>query len=65
MRMKILKFEQKVMSKLFAVYLSRYADMEKVDTYFNEAAPVLEQMIEEAGEGKWLLGTDELTLLDI
>ena len=39
--------------------------MEKVDTYFNEAAPVLEQMIEEAGEGKWLMGTDELTLADV
>ena len=63
--MKIIKFEQNVMMKLFHMYLARYADMEKVDTYFNEAAPVMEQMIEEAGEGKWLLGTDELTLLDI
>ena len=53
------------MGKLFAVYLSRYADMEKVDDYFTNAAPVLEQMIEEAGEDKWLFGTDELTLLDI
>ena len=65
MRMKILAFESKVMSKMFPMYLARYADMEKVDTYFNEAAPVLESMIEEAGEGKWLFGTDELTLMDI
>jgi len=65
MRVKIAEFEKKMLSHIFGLFLSRYADMEKVDAYLNEAIPYIELLIESAGEGKWLMGTDDLTLLDV
>ena len=44
---------------------SRFTDHEKQDQFLNETVPMNEQMIEQAGEGKWLMGTDDLTLLDL
>ena len=39
--------------------------MDKIDAYVAQNVPWYEQMIEQAGEDKWLLGTANLTLLDI
>ena len=40
--------------------------MEKIDAYVAEALPLIENFIGEGcDDSKWLLGTDELTMLDI
>ena len=65
MRVKIADFDKNVLPHNFGIFLSRFVDMELVDAYLNEGIPYIEQLIEQAGEGKWLMGTDELTLLDV
>lgn len=49
---------------MFGVVLSRGEDVEKINKYKEETLPIFEAMCTEAN-GKFLLGTDELTLLDI
>ena len=40
--------------------------MEKIDAYVAEALPFIESFIgQDSGDDKWLMGTDELTMLDI
>ena len=64
MRVKIAEFEKKFMPHAFGLFLSRFVDTEKQDNFMNEALPYIEQLVQSAGQDKWLLGTDELTLLD-
>ena len=65
MRVKMADFDNKVLPLFFGMYLSRYADMEKIDTYVREGVPLVEAMCPEIGSTKWLMGTDELTQLDV
>lgn len=63
MRVKMDKFG-KTLKNLFGVVLSRGQDAEKINTYLTETLPIYEQMATEAN-GKFLLGTEDLTLYDI
>lgn len=63
MRVKMEKFN-KNLSNMFGLILSRGQDVEKILKYKNETLPVFEAMATEAN-GKFLLGTDDLTQLDI
>ena len=54
----------KTVSGLFPMILSRGQDVEKLQKYKEETLPIYEKMCTEAN-GKYLLGTDEPTLLDI
>mmetsp|Transcript_13282 Transcript_13282/g.18100 ORF Transcript_13282/g.18100 Transcript_13282/m.18100 type:complete len:124 (+) Transcript_13282:1-372(+) len=65
MRVKMADFDKKVLSHLFGVWLSRYQDLEKVDGYVSVAIPYNEALCPEVGSDKWLMGTDEMTLLDV
>ena len=47
------------------MYLSRFKDLEASQAYLREAVPYCEALCAEAGEDKWLMGTEELTLLDL
>ena len=49
---------------MFGVILSRGEDDEKINLYKAETLPLFEKMATETG-GKWLMGTDEITQLDI
>lgn len=49
---------------MFGVVLSRGEDDEKINAYKTDTLPVFEKMCTEAG-GKWLMGTDDPTHLDI
>ena len=63
MRAQMDKF-QKTLSGIFPMILSRGQDVEKIEKYKNETLPIYEKMCTEAN-GKFLMGTDELTGLDI
>mmetsp|Transcript_40756 Transcript_40756/g.53467 ORF Transcript_40756/g.53467 Transcript_40756/m.53467 type:complete len:112 (+) Transcript_40756:390-725(+) len=63
MRVRMEKFG-KTLPGLFPMVLSRGQDVEKLQKYKEETLPIYEQMCTEAN-GKFLLGTDEPTLLDI
>ena len=54
----------KMLPNMFGVILSRGQDVEKINKYKTETLPLFEQMCTEAN-GKFLFGTDELTMLDI
>ena len=49
---------------MFGVILSRGQDDEKIELYKSEELPAFEKMCADAG-GKFLMGTDEITQLDI
>ena len=53
-----------LMKNAFGVILSRGEDDEKITLYKNETLPAFEKMCADAG-GKWLMGTDEITQLDL
>lgn len=61
MRVKMVEFDSKILPHSFGMYLSRFADMEKIDDYVKNAIPFTEAMCPDIGSDKWLLGTDELT----
>ena len=63
MRMKMEAFN-KTLSNMFPMILSRGQDVEKIMAYKNNALPIYEKMCTEAN-GKFLLGTDDITALDI
>ena len=63
MRLKMEKFG-KLLPNMFGVILSRGQDAEKILKYKTETLPAFEAMATEAN-GKFLLGTDEITQLDI
>ena len=48
----------------FPMIHSRGEDVEKINKYKNECLPLFEEMCAEAN-GKFLFGTDEITMLDI
>ena len=54
----------KLLPNMFAVILSRGQDVEKINKYKEETLPIFEQMCTLIS-GKFLFGTDELTMLDI
>ena len=64
MRAKIAEFNKRL-PVAFAMVMTRFQDMEKIDEFVAQIVPWQEQMIKRAGEGKWLLGTANLTLLDV
>ena len=49
---------------MFGVILSRGQDEEKINKYKNETLPAFEEMCKKSN-GKFLMGTDDLTMLDI
>ena len=63
MRTKMVAFD-KHLGNLFGVVLSRGQDVEKILKYKQETLPVFEEWCTQAN-GKFLFGTDDLTLLDI
>ena len=63
MRVKMAEFDKKL-GMIFGVYLSRCAD-EKIDEFVRDYVPYAEALCPEVGSEKWLMGTEELTLLDI
>ena len=63
MRMQMERFN-KTFGILIAVVLSRGQDAEKIATYKEQALPVYEAMCT-AANGKFLMGTDDITQLDI
>jgi len=63
MRVKMAKFDP-TLGMMFAPYMTRYADPEAMQKMVN-AVQIWESWVAEAGEGKYLMGTDEITLLDI
>ena len=63
MRVKMEKFGKHV-SSAFGVIGNRGKDVEKINKYKEETLPIFEAMCTEAN-GKFLMGTDDLTLLDI
>ena len=58
-------FDKNVLSPLFQVWLSRFQNTEKAETFIEKAVPYLESICPEVGSDKWLFGTDDLTLFDI
>ena len=58
-----LKINDLKMGQIFAIYLSRGKDTEKLETYKKDALVQFESWAKEAGD-KWLMGTDEITLAD-
>ena len=46
-------------------FACRTNDVEKIDAYVTDIVPWVEASLEQAGEGKYLMGTDDLTLLDV
>ena len=65
MRVKMDHFDKKILPHIFKLFLSRYEDTQIIDAYLEEAVPLIEEMCPEVGSDKWLMGTDELTQLDV
>jgi len=65
MRVKMDHFDTKILPHIFKMFLSRYEDTQIIDAYLEEAVPLIEKMCPEVGSDKWLMGTDELTQLDV
>ena len=63
LRIKMEKFWPKVLLG-FPMIHSRGEDVEKINKYKNECLPLFEEMCAEAN-GKFLFGTDEITMLDV
>ena len=63
MRVKMQKFG-KLVGNMHQIVLTRGLDVEKILKYKEETLPIFEAMCTEIA-GKFLLGTDDLTLLDI
>ena len=64
MRVKIAEFNKRL-PLAYAMNMSRFQDVEKIDAFVAENVPWYENLIETAGDGNWLMGTEDLTLLDI
>lgn len=54
-----------LIKNMFGVILSRGEDDEKIELYKKEELPLFEKMCADAGDGKYLMGTDEITQLDV
>ena len=65
MRLKMQQFDAKILPLIFGMFLSRYQDNEKIDAYLAVGVPYVEEMCPEIGSNKWLMGTDEITQLDV
>lgn len=63
MRMKMEAFN-KTLGNMLPMILSKGLDVEKITTYKEKALPIYEKMCADAND-KWLMGTDEITALDI
>ena len=64
MRLEMNKFEEIFDETFWDVYNSRHEDEEKLKAFKEKALSKFEEMCKKAGD-KWLLGTDEPTMLDI
>ena len=53
----------KIVRPMFMMYMSRFADDEKINVFLTELLPKFEAMCVKAGD-KWLWGTDEVTFYD-
>lgn len=65
MRFKMQKFDKEILGFGFALFMSRFQDEEKINAYIEGAVPLVEAMCEVAGSDKWLMGTTEMTQLDV
>jgi glutathione S-transferase len=63
MRVAMAKFDP-LMNAFWGVYMSRFVDVEKINICKENSLKPWEAMCKAAGD-KWLLGTDEMTMLDV
>jgi glutathione S-transferase len=63
MRVEMNKFD-KTIKDYFAVVISRYEDEEKINTFVENILPKYEEACTNAN-GKYLMGTDDVTFIDI
>jgi len=54
----------KTIGGFFGVIVSRYEDDEKINTFLSDVLPVYEEMCK-SSNGKFLMGTDDITYIDI
>lgn len=65
MRFKIAEHDKNVLRKLFTMGLARFGNSEANDVFCAEALPYMESLCPEVGSDKWLMGGDEITLMDV
>jgi len=65
MRVKMVKFDSEILKHFFALYGSRFMSSEFIENFLSLAVPKMEELCAGAGEDTWLMGTEDLTQLDI
>lgn len=64
MRTFMAKYDSEMIGPLFAIYLKKFRP-EGAEDFLARAVPLLEKFCANTTDGKWLMGTDDLTLADI